>query len=155
MKSYVLDASSLLRFVEDEAGATRVEDLLNQARTGDARLILSAVNWGEVFYVIARLRGEAEAASYSLKFRSLPVEILDAGWQRAESAGLFHKRFNVPYADSFAGSLTEEESAVLVTADYDFKNAGGAIAVEFLPAKKQSTPRPKTAKRGRKTSSSN
>src|SRR5271167_2130979 len=107
MKNYVLDASSLLRFVEDEVGAARVEELLNQARTGEARLILSAINWGEVYYVIARLRGEADAADYSLKFRSLPVEVLDASWQRAESAGLFHKRFDVPYADSFAGSLTE------------------------------------------------
>jgi len=155
MKSYVLDASSLLRFVEDEPGAARVEELLNQARSGDARLILSAVNWGEVYYVIARLRGEGEAANYSWKFRGLPVEILDAGWQRAESAGLFHKRFDVPYADSFAGSLTEDESAVLITADYDFKNAADAIAVEFLPAKKKVTLRRKAGKRGRRASSSN
>lgn len=155
MKSYVLDASSLLRFVEDETGATRIEELLNQARTGEARLILSAVNWGEIHYVMARTKGEGEAANYSLRFRSLPVEILDADWRRAESAGLFHERFGVPYADSFAGSLTEDESAVLVTADYDFKSAADAIAVEFLPVKKKPSSRPESRKHSRKAPPSN
>ncbi len=135
MKRYVLDASSLLRFIEDEPGASRIEELLNQAQSGDARLILSAVNWGEVYYVVLRLRGEDEASTYSTKFRNLPVEVLDADWRRAESAGLFLERFKVPYADSFAGSLAADESGVLVTADYDFKNAADAITVEFLPVK--------------------
>ncbi len=137
MKSYVLDASSLLRFVEDEAGAARIEELLNLAQGGDARLVLSAVNWGEVYYVTARLKGEVQAASYSSKLRNLPVEILDVDWRRAESAGLFHERFNLPYADSFAGSLAADESAVLVTADYDFKCATDAIEIEFLPTKRK------------------
>jgi predicted nucleic acid-binding protein len=136
MKSYVLDASSLLRFIEGETGADRIEELLNLAQSGGARLVLSAVNWGEVYYIIARLKGEAPAASYSLKFRSLSVDILEADWRRAESAGLFLERFKLPYADSFAGSLAADESAVLVTADYDFKSVTDAIAVEFLPAKR-------------------
>jgi predicted nucleic acid-binding protein len=139
MKSYVLDASSLLRFIEGESGAGRIEQLLNLAQTGDARILLSAVNWGEVYYVIARVKGEVQAASYSLKFRSLSVNILEADWRRAESAGLFRERCQLPYADSFAGSLAEDESAVLVTADYDFKSVADAIAVEFLPAKRKSS----------------
>lgn len=138
MKRYVLDASSLLRFVEDEVGAARIEELLNLAQGGDAQLFLSAVNWGEVYYVIARLKGEVQATSYSSKLRNLPVEILDANWRRAESAGLFHERFKLSYADSFAGSLAAEESAVLVTADYDFNCATDAIEIEFLPTKKRS-----------------
>jgi PIN domain nuclease of toxin-antitoxin system len=61
MKSYVLDASALLRFIEDQAGAPRVEELLNWARRGDVRILLSAVNWGEAYYVMARLQGQAQA----------------------------------------------------------------------------------------------
>ena len=135
MKTYVFDASALLRFIEDEPGAARVEELLNQAQNGHVRIVLSAVNWGEVFYVVARIKGEEQAASYSTRFRSLPVEIVPADWRRAESGGLFREKFRLPYADSFAGSLAEEEKAILVTADYDFKNAGDAITVEFLPVK--------------------
>jgi|SRR5271166_1055703 len=139
MKSYVLDASALLRFIENQPGASRVEELLNLARAGQARVALSAVNWGEVYYVMARHRGEAEAKSYSVRFRNLPVEIVAADWSRAESAGLFLERFKIPYADSFAGSLAADESATLVTADYDFTVVANAIGVEFLPLKKKRT----------------
>lgn len=135
MKTYVLDASALLRFIEDEPGAARVEGLLNQAQNGHLRLILSAVNWGEVFYVVARVKGEGQAASYSARFRSLPVEIVPVDWLRAERAGQFREEFRLPYADSFAGSLAAEQNATLVTADYDFKNAAGVLTVEFLPVK--------------------
>jgi uncharacterized protein len=138
MKTYVFDASSLLRFIEDESGAVRIEELLNQAQNGRVRIVLSAVNWGEVYYVVARVKGEDQAASYSARFRSLPVEIIAAEWHRAESAGLFREKFHLPYADSFAGSLAAEQDAVLVTADYDFKNAADAITVEFLPVKQKS-----------------
>lgn len=139
MKSYVLDASALLRFIEDQPGATRVEELLNSAQRAKIRLLVSAVNWGEVYYVVARHRGEAEATSYSSGFRNLPVEIVAADWSRAESAGLFLSRFKIPYADSFAGSLAADESATLVTADYDFMVVERAIGVEFLPLKKKRT----------------
>jgi len=135
MKTYVFDASALLRFIEDEPGAARIEELLNQAQTGHVRIVLSAVNWGEVYYVVARVKGEGQAASYSVRFRSLPVEIAPVDWRLAESAGLFREKFLLPYADSFAGSLAAEQNAVLVTADYDFKNAANAITVEFLPMK--------------------
>ena len=46
--TYVLDASSLLRFLDDEAGAGRIEDLLNKARLGGNALLLSAIDWGVV-----------------------------------------------------------------------------------------------------------
>ncbi len=135
MKTYVLDASALLRFIEDEPGAARVEELLNQAQKGHVRLMLSAVNWGEVFYVVARAKGEGQAASYSARFRNLPVEIVPVDWLRAERAGRFREEFRLPYADSFAGSLAAEQNATLVTADYDFKNATGVLTVDFLPVK--------------------
>ena len=135
MTTYVVDASALLRFIEDEPGAARVEELLNQARNGNARIVVSAVNWGEVFYLLARAKGEDQAVSYSIQFRNLPVEIIPSDWHRAESAGLFREKLRLPHADSFAGSLAAEQSAVLVTADYDFKKAADAITVEFLPVK--------------------
>ena len=135
MKTYVLDASALLRFIEDESGAARVEELFNQAQKGRLHLVLSAVNWGEVYYVMARAKGADQAAAYSARFRNLPVEIVPADWLRAERAGRFREEFRMPYADSFAGSLAAELNATLVTADHDFKDAAGAITVEFLPVK--------------------
>jgi hypothetical protein len=67
---------------------------------------------------------------------------VEADWRRAESAGLFLERFKVPYADSFAGSLAADESATLVTADYDFKAVEKEIGVEFLPLRKRASSPP-------------
>lgn len=133
--TYVLDASSLLRFVDDEAGAGRIEDLLNQARTGRNELLLSAINWGEVVYVLVRAHGPGKARPVLDGLASLPLKIVSATASHAEEAAWFKEQFKVPYADAFAGALARRENVTLVTADYDFKSVGTAIKVEFLPAK--------------------
>jgi hypothetical protein len=74
---------------------------------------------------------------------ALPITIMPVDAKAAESAGLFKYRFNVPYADAFAGSLTlglsvgqPQGQVTLITADFDFKEVPqGTIEIEFLPAK--------------------
>ena len=132
---YVLDASSLLRFLDDEAGAARIEDLLNQARLGKAELLISAVNWGEIVYVLARAHGPAQARHPVDSLRSLPLTIVGVSAAFAEQAAWFKDKFQVPYADAFAGALAQTEHIPLVTADYDFKAAATALRLELLPVK--------------------
>jgi predicted nucleic acid-binding protein len=86
--------------------------------------------------VLARKTNEAEAEVFSTDFRRLPIQIVEADYARAEHAGGFRNRFSLPYADSFAASLAAEQSAKLLTADYDFKRVANAVEVEFLPVKK-------------------
>jgi predicted nucleic acid-binding protein len=133
---YVLDASSVLRFLDDEPGAARVQDLLNLARMEKAELLLSAVNWGELVYVLARAHGRVGARRMLDSLRSLPLTIVDATGHRAEDAAWFKEQFRVPYADAFAGALAQSENIPLITADYDFKSSASAIKIEFLPVKK-------------------
>lgn len=131
----VLDASSLLRFLDDEAGAGRVENLLNQALNGKAELLLSAVNWGEMVYVLARAHGPSQGRKVMERLRSLPLTLVSATDLRTEEAAWFKEQFKVPYADAFAGALALSENIPLITGDYDFKSAATAIKIEFLPAK--------------------
>jgi|SRR5271166_7555 len=134
---YVLDASALLRFIEDTPGGARVQELLFQLETGHCELLMSAVNWGEVYFVICRKKGEDRARWFSAKFRSLPAQIVPADYPEAENAAYFRKRFSLSYADAFAASLAASQHATLITGDYDFKTVADTIPVEFLPAKKQ------------------
>jgi predicted nucleic acid-binding protein len=137
VKSYVLDASALLRFIEDGPGAGRIEDLINQAESGRAILSVSSINWGEVYYVIYRTEGPDQAESFSAQFSILPIDVIEADRSRAERAGEFRGKFRLPYADAFAAALTAEKAASLVTADYDFKDVDEVISVEFLPQKQK------------------
>ena len=141
MTEYVLDASALLRFLDREPGFERIAALLKQATRGGIRLLVSAVNWGEVVSVLCRAHGLSAAKASASNLRALPLEIVAADAERAEEAGIFKQDFKVPYADAFAGSLAMREKATLVTADFDFKSATRSVAIEFLPDKKNKSNR--------------
>ncbi len=105
---------------------------------------MSAVNWGEVTYVIVKVCGAsaqqspAQASKVIANLRKTPLQIISADAVEAEAAALFKTSFHVPYADAFAGSLALRESATLVTADFDFKNLpGNPVQLEFLPNRKK------------------
>jgi predicted nucleic acid-binding protein len=49
MKSWVLDASALLAFLNETSGAAKVIEILEQAIDGRALVLMSAVNYGEVY----------------------------------------------------------------------------------------------------------
>jgi len=74
------------------------------------------------------------AKSTSASMRALPMTIVSADADQAETAGILKQDFKLPYADAFAGALALARRATLVTADFDFKPAAHAIKIEFLPA---------------------
>ncbi len=51
---YVLDSYALIGFLENEPFADRIEQLLKQARKGEASLYLHALHLGEVYYITLR-----------------------------------------------------------------------------------------------------
>ena len=143
MKTFVLDASAVLRFTDKEPGYERVLKLLQAAARGEVRLLISAVNWGEIVHAVAKRCGpQAQAILDNLA--SLPLTIVPVDASAASRAAHFKFLYRVPYADAFAGALalapSEEESAAetatLVTADNDFRSVpAGKLEIEFLPGK--------------------
>jgi len=140
MRTCVLDASAVLRFTDREPGFDRVRELLEQAARGEIRLMMSAVNWGEIVYAVSK-RNPAQAPFVLDGLAALPITIVPADASAAADAGLFKWRYGIPYADAFAGALTlrqrtAESKAVLVTADNDFRDIPrGVLSIEFLPGK--------------------
>jgi PIN domain nuclease of toxin-antitoxin system len=63
MTVHVLDANALYRFLMDQPGAETVERLFKQARDANTSLMISVVNWGEVYYNIARKRAFSKRKS--------------------------------------------------------------------------------------------
>ena len=134
MRRYVLDADALTGFFEARAGlADKVARLLAQAAQQDAQLLMSAVNWGEVFYLACRRHGEAEAWKTEARLQELPVAVIAADRQRASRAGALKQKYALGYADSFAAELAIEQRAWLVTADPEFAKVGKGLTVYSLP----------------------
>jgi len=134
MRRYVLDANALISFLEGRTGsAPRVRRLLEEAFRHDSPLFLSAVNWGEVFYIAWRLHGESRAYEVEARLRQLPIAVIAADLDRATRAAALKQKHNLGYADSFAAELAIERGAWLVTADPEFKKVGKTLSVYPLP----------------------
>jgi len=133
-RRYVLDASALIGFFEDRAGtAGKIEHLVDEALRQDLPLLMSAVNWGEVFYTEWRYRGEAKARQAEASLLEMPIAVIAADQDRATRAGALKQKHGLGYADAFAAELAIERSASLVTADPEFQKVGKALSIYSLP----------------------
>jgi predicted nucleic acid-binding protein len=133
-RRYVLDANALTGFFEDREGiAGRVERLLSEALRRDLPLLMSAVNWGEVFYIAWRRHGEVKAREAEARLQEMPIAVISVERERASRAGALKEKHSLGYADAFAAELAIEQKAWLVTADPEFAKVGKALAVYSLP----------------------
>jgi predicted nucleic acid-binding protein len=130
---YVLDSSALIAFLWDEAGAQTVEDILADE---EAEVFMSAVNLGEVIYIVHRLAGEQTAAAVETKVLETPkLRIVEATWPRVKHAGNFKVDGRLSFADCLRAGLAQEKEAVLITCDREFGRLeqDGIIAALWLP----------------------
>lgn len=133
-RRYVLDANALAGLFEDREGtAAKIERLLEQALREERPLLMSAVNWGEVFYVAWRRHGEATAREAETRLREMPIAMIAVDLDRATRAAAIKQKHALGYADAFAAELAIERGAWLVTADPEFSKMGKALSVYPLP----------------------
>lgn len=132
---YVLDASAILRYLDDEPGAAEVAQLLKRARVGDDELLMSAANWGEVLFAVLKVHGVDAMNQAESRILSLPIQILVVDHIVAKTAAQVRFRHKMPYADSFAAAVALQNQATVVTADYDFTLVRGVAKVKMLPTK--------------------
>lgn len=131
---YVLDANALIGFFEGrQPAAERVRKLLAEADHRGIPLWMSAVNWGEVYYIEWRRYGEAKAHGAEMNLLRLPVVIVEVDRDRATRAASLKQKHNLGYADAFAAELAIERGAWLVTADPEFERLGKLLSLVSLP----------------------
>ncbi len=132
MKTYVFDASALFAFLRSKPGALKVNELLKEVRRGRAKVLMSVVNYGEVYGRILRDLGPEHALSAVYAVRPLPIELLDVTSERALKAADVKAKYKLYYVDSFAAALAIEQKATLVTSDSDLRKLGHVFPVLWL-----------------------
>jgi predicted nucleic acid-binding protein len=120
MKRTVLDASALMTFFEDRPGADKVEDLIRLGVEGKRQLLMSVVNWGEVYYSTWRAKGPGVARKVLDDIAQLPLEIVSADLELTRTAVELRAEHKLPYIDCFAAALAVSRKASLATSDKDF-----------------------------------
>jgi len=134
MATKVLDSWALLAFFEDDPAAAEVEELLAEADHGTHTLLLSVVNWGEVYYSTMRKVSQKAAEQKATEIAILPVELVpvEADLHLVRQAAIFKASGKLAYADAFAAALAKLRNAELVTGDRDFKAVEGEIRIGWL-----------------------
>jgi len=129
MKRLVLDASALMTFFENRPGAEKVQDLIRLGLEGKRQLLMSVVNWGEVYYSTWRTKGPGVARNVIEDIAQLPLEIVDADPDLTHTAAELRAEHKLPYTDCFAAALALHRKASLATSDKDFTHVEKAVQI--------------------------
>ena len=136
MVIYVLDSSAILRFLDGEAGFEIVREIFRLALRGQARILICAVNWGEVAGKLRKRLGPEAAQAPLRRILQKGLEVVPASAERASASAAVAADYGISYADTFGVQLTAESAdRILVTADYGVKAVEPLIKIEFLPVK--------------------
>ncbi len=128
----VLDAHGLLVFLEKEACYEKVEQSFVTAIEKDRYLLMTSVNFGEVYYIVLRECGQDKANEIEKIIRTLPVEIVDVDMQIAREAARFKATRKMSYADCFAAALAKFHKGEIITGDKEFKTVENEIKIAWL-----------------------
>jgi len=132
MKSYALDASAVVDYVQSGPGSGKIEQLLADAFRQQLRLYISVLNVGEVFYLTWQRTGEERARQAVANLSRLPMQIIPVDLSQTLRAGQLKALHNIPYVDCIAAALAMEQNATLVTADHHFEKLGHHFPILWL-----------------------
>jgi ribonuclease VapC len=124
MNSYVLDASAILAFLNNEPGADRVQAVLSQGRC-----FISVVNWSEVARKLVLKRLPVEPVAQNLL--AVGVEFRDFDYQLAIATAQIEAQA-LSLGDRACLSLACGLGATALTADTIWQSLVTGINVELI-----------------------
>jgi len=128
----VLDSYSLIAYLEGGPGAENMIEMFQAARDSGRDLLLSVVNWGEVYYITLREVGRERAEAVAHLISTLPIELVPADLELTKLAAELKATKKMSYADCFAAALAKLRKAELVTGDEEFRQVEGEIKVRWI-----------------------
>ena len=128
----VLDTHCFFAYLKAEPGAAQVVAVIRAARSSNEPLLLSVVNWGEIFYITLRAAGRERAEEVAQMIASLPIEVVPVDLELARQAAEFKARKRMSYADCFAAALAKARKAELVTGDKEFRQVEGEVKILWI-----------------------
>jgi predicted nucleic acid-binding protein len=134
-KPVVLDTSALIAFIQNEAGADRVEQILKEGRSGNASVYISFVTLAELYYVVWREEGRSAALEIIALVKSLPLGIVESAERLTLLAGSIKANHRLSLADAFVAATASHVGATLIHKDPEMEQFKGFVPTERLPYK--------------------
>jgi predicted nucleic acid-binding protein len=133
MRSFVFDSLPLLRFFRRQPGWEYIDTLLEEGIATSTRHLMSAINWGEVYYILLQTEGPKVARGVERRIQRSAIEIILPTLDQVRLAAEMKAKGGISYADCFAGALALERELPVLTADPEFKRLiDFGVKVEWL-----------------------
>lgn len=122
--SFLLDASAVLAWLQQEPGATEVRDMLDGG-------VITAANWSEVLQKVRQHGGDPDEVG--LLLRSLGLEVADVVRADGEHAARLWDRSNpLSLADRLCLAVAHRLRLPLVTAESRWVESGSGIDIRVI-----------------------
>jgi predicted nucleic acid-binding protein len=122
VKTRVLDSWAILEWMNDRQPASEtVHSLLSEAEAGRTRLLMSAINVGEVYYFLRKEYSEALAEFWREASRTFPITVEVPTLEDIWNAAVLKGPFPIAYADAFAVALAQKYNCPLMTGDPELR----------------------------------
>ncbi len=99
-----------------------MDALFAAAESGETRLLMSAINVGEVYYFLRKKHSDALAKGWRDAASTLPVKIEVPSMEDIWSAAQLKGQFPISYADAFSAALALKHNCPVVTGDPEFRS---------------------------------
>lgn len=129
----VFDSWAVVAWLQAEPAAPLVRALLAEACASGHPMWITTVNLGEVWYKLARERGEEKADQEVARIRMLGLGVRDADWQLTREAARLKSRYRLSYADCYAAALAKQLNTEVITGDPEFRQLEPEVKVHWLP----------------------
>lgn len=128
----VLDTYSFFAFLEKEDGSDIVRIIFQKALKNKQNLLLSTINWGEIYYISFRKYGKHKAEKIMMIIDSFPVELIATDMSIIKEAAKIKATHPLSYADAFAAAVSKIYHATLLTGDLEFKSLEKEIKIKWI-----------------------
>ena len=123
MKTRVLDSWAILEWMNGRQPAGKlVAEVLAQSEAGKIRLLMSAVNAGEIYYFLRKHHSVKLAEDWRKQAQTLPVTVEVPTMADIWDAAALKGQFPISYADAFAAALAQKYDCALITGDPEFRS---------------------------------
>jgi len=128
----ILDSWALMALFNSEPAADAVEKILEQAGADRHKLLMSVVNWGEIYYSVMRGASPEMAGQKVREIAAMPIEVVGVDQHMAKQAAHYKATKKMSYADCFGAALAKSRNAEFVTGDPEFKEVEKEIKIGWL-----------------------
>jgi predicted nucleic acid-binding protein len=119
---WLLDTSALLAMRDNETGAERVAELLQRSQARQGSCLVCFMSRMEMLYRVWKDEGERAARLADAQLRSLPLDWVAASDALLDRAAAIKATHPLSVADAWIAAAAEQEGAVLVHKDPEFRS---------------------------------